>query len=140
MRKTICKATGCCRLVEPPNKYCIEHQSLERAELERRKVFYAKGRSNDWSVLYNSPRWKVLRAQKLKENPCCEICGAEATEVHHIKPHNGDLEVFYDSDNLMSICHACHARETQKESEQRKKLTEEQRRRRKEIERRKLWY
>ena len=140
MRKTICKATNCCRLVIPPNKYCPEHQSLERAEQERKKVFYAKGNHNAWPQMYNSPRWKALRQAKLREQPFCEICGAEATEVHHIHPHNGDVDVFYDYDNLMSICHSCHAKETQKESEQRKKLTEEERRRRRDIERRKLWY
>lgn len=132
MRKTICKATGCCRLVEPPNKYCIEHQALERAELERRKNYYVNARHNVWASMYNSPKWKTLRQTKLRDNPFCEICGAEATEVHHIHPHNGDLDLFYDYDNLMSICHSCHAKETQKESEERKKKRE------KDI--RKLWY
>ena len=132
MKKTICKATGCCRLVEPPNKYCIEHQSLERAELERSRYYYPNARHNAWSVLYNSPKWKALRAQKLREEPFCQICGAEATEVHHIQPHNGDTELFYDSANLMSICHSCHVKETQKESEERKRQRNETKR--------KLWY
>ena len=132
MRKTICKATGCCRLVEPPHKYCIEHQSLERAEQERRKNYYTTARHNVWATLYNSPKWKALRQAKLGANPLCEKCGAEATEVHHIVPHDGDPELFYDSDNLMSICHSCHAKETQKESEERKRKRERQTRQ--------LWY
>ena len=82
--------------------------------------------------MYNSPKWKTLRQTKLRDNPFCEICGAEATEVHHIHPHNGDLDLFYDYDNLMSICHSCHAKETQKESEERKKKREKERGR--------LWY
>ena len=121
MKKTICKVAGCCRLAIPPHKYCLEHQAQERAELERGQVYYAKARHNVWATMYASPKWKTLRSEKLRANPYCEKCGAEATEVHHIVPHNGDLELFYDYDNLMSICHACHVRETQKESEARKK-------------------
>lgn len=132
MRKTICKATGCCRLAEPPYKYCTEHQALERAELERSRVYYATARHNVWANMYNSPKWKTLRQTKLRDCPLCEICGAEATEVHHIKPHNGDLELFYDYDNLMSICHDCHVKETQRESVERKKDMN--------AKRRKLWY
>ena len=134
MRKIICKATGCCRLVDPTtgHKYCVEHQSLERAELERRKNFYVTARHNAWSTMYASPKWKALRDAKLREEPYCQICGAPATEVHHIQPHNGDPELFYDSGNLMSICHSCHVKETQKESEERK--------RKREVQRRQLWY
>ena len=134
MRKIICRAIGCCRLVDPStgHKYCVEHQTLERLDQEEKKVFYPNARHNVWANLYNSPRWKALRDAKLKEDPLCEICGAEATEVHHIQPHNGDPAVFFDSGNLMSICHTCHARETQKESESRKRL--------KNVQNRKLWY
>ena len=134
MRKIICKATGCCRLVDPStgHKYCYEHQSLERDELERKKVFYPTARHNVWANLYNSPKWKVMRAQQLKEQPFCEICGAEATEVHHTIPHNGDPNIFFDSSILMSICHSCHTKETQKESEVRKQRHDKQIR--------KLWY
>lgn len=125
MRMKICKAAGCCRLVpmDSGHKYCIEHQSLERAELERRKNYYHKAGHNLWYELYNLPEWKTLRSQKLREQPCCEMCGAPATEVHHMRPHNGDRDLFLDYDNLMSICHSCHVRETQKESIGRRKRT-----------------
>ncbi len=124
MRMRICKATGCTRLVDfdSGHKYCTEHQALERAELERRKVYYHKARHNQWYELYNLPEWKTLRAQKLKEQPYCEVCGAPATEVHHLQPHNGDKYLFLCYDNLASICHSCHVRETQKESVERSRM------------------
>ena len=136
--KRICKATGCCRLVDPStgHKYCLEHQALERKEQEERmknRPFYPHARHNAWPQLYNSPKWKTLRAKKFEDNPLCEICGAPATEVHHIRAHNGDPDLFYDYDNLMSICHSSHVRETQKESEERKKNYTKR-------DRRKLWY
>ena len=67
--KRICKATGCCRLVDPStgHKYCVEHQALERKEIEERKMqrpFYPNARHNVWPHLYNSPKWKTLRANR----------------------------------------------------------------------------
>lgn len=70
--------------------------------------------------LINSARWKKLRIEKLKSNPVCEECAAHgistlATEVHHIKPVEsvaGELamsRLMFDSNNLQSLCHACHA-------------------------------
>jgi len=139
MRKRICKAPGCCRLVDMDKGevYCIEHKALGRAELERRRLNHApyeNARHNAWPEMYNSPKWKAIRQAKLKEQPFCEICGLEATEVHHRTPHNGNWALFLDWDNLMSICHECHLKETQKESRERQKQ------RRLEKERGHIWY
>ena len=117
MLKVVCKAPGCSRLVDPRmGKYCIEHQALEARdrELRSRGVHY-------WDDMYNSPRWKELRARQLKEDPYCQICGNKATEVHHVTPHRGDWDLFLDPQNLISICHDCHQRETQKEISERKR-------------------
>lgn len=32
----------------------------------------------------------------------------DALIVHHKTPHRGDLSLFYDADNLMVVCKACH--------------------------------
>ena len=119
MLRRKCKATGCCRYRMEGSDYCVEHQNLTRRDEERCKPFYVNsGRNNQ--RLYMSARWKSMRTEKLKEIPYCEKCGAEATEVHHVIPPNGDEDLFYDRTNLMSICHRCHAIETQRESEERK--------------------
>ena len=134
MRKIICKQPGCCRTIDPStgHKYCPEHQAQERAELERRKLYFKDAQHGRWDEMYGSMKWKALRASKLEEQPLCEICGEKATEVHHIVPHNGNWILFMDYDNLMSICHTCHVIETQKESVTRKKELER--------DKRKLWY
>lgn len=139
MRKRICKATGCCRLVDMDKGevYCIEHQALAARDREARANRYKpyeNAQHGRWDEMYNSPRWKTLRKNKLESEPFCEICGALATEVHHRVPHNGDWDLFLDSNNLMSICHECHLIETQKESVQRRKEHERDKARRK------LWY
>lgn len=142
MRKIICKQPGCFRTIDPESghKYCPEHQAQERAELERRKVYYKDARHGQWSEMYGSPKWKALRDGKLKDEPHCEICGEPATEVHHRVPHNGNWELFLDWDNLMSICHSCHVRQTQKESVVRQQETAQERKREREVRNRKLWY
>ena len=138
MRKSICAAPGCCRLVDKDKgeRYCIEHRFMERSrqEADRVKTPYQNARHNAWPEMYNSPKWKALRKGKLEADPFCEICGMEATEVHHRIPHNGNWALFLDWDNLMSICHECHLKETQKES------IERQRQRQKDKQRGRLWY
>ena len=129
--KKICKAPGCTRLCDMGKSYCIEHQSLEFKDREKRGA-YQTAQHGRWDEMYNSPKWRKLRAEKLRQCPQCEKCGAPATEVHHVLPHNGDWDLFLDTDNLMSICHACHLKETQRESNIRKRQKAEQRR--------KIWY
>lgn len=50
--------------------------------------------------------WKSLRAQVLREEPCCRLCGAPSTVVDHIIPRaEGGGEA---RDNLRGLCDACH--------------------------------
>ena len=138
MRKRICKAPGCCRLVDMDKGelYCIEHKSLEARDRENRarRRPYESAAHGRWDEMYASPKWKTLRKNKLESDPFCEMCGALATEVHHITPHNGDWDLFLDPGNLMSICHECHLKETQKESVARREQRERDKARGK------LWY
>lgn len=75
--------------------------------------------------IYNTPRWKNLRAAKVRANPLCEVCLAAdrvkpTKEVHHIKPLDIGLEqidleqIAYDWDNLLSCCVECHKAEHMK--------------------------
>lgn len=70
--------------------------------------------------LINTTRWRVLRAKALSTRPLCEVClKAErvtpATEVHHIRPvestsdYSAMTSLAYDPNNLLCLCHACHA-------------------------------
>ena len=129
--KKICKAPGCTRLCDMGKSYCIEHQSLEFKDREKRGA-YQTAQHGRWDEMYNSPKWRKLRAEKLRQCPECEICSAPATEVHHIQAHNGDWTLFLDYYNLMSICHECHLKQTQRESVERKRQKAEAKR--------KLWY
>ncbi len=63
--------------------------------------------------LYKTARWHRLRDAQLAAEPLCRFCLAiedvtEATVCDHIEPHRGQLDLFYDPDNLQSLCAPCH--------------------------------
>lgn len=71
--------------------------------------------------IYQSKKWKELRAAKLIENPLCEVCLAHgiitpAEDVHHIRSPfdfsdiNEVNALAYDYKNLKSICKQCHGK------------------------------
>ena len=53
-----------------------------------------------------APGWPLRRAEHLAAYPLCAICGAAATDVHHV---SREPEV------LQSLCHSCHATITGRE-------------------------
>ena len=79
------------------------------------------GKRKERMVIYNSTRWRALRAAKLRDNPLCEMCEKEgivkpADDVHHIQSFmstsNPDVRrvLAFDYDNLMSLCDECHSK------------------------------
>jgi 5-methylcytosine-specific restriction protein A len=63
--------------------------------------------------LYNKQRWKRLRAWHRQREPLCRTCKARglvvpAQVVDHIMQHNGDERLFFDPENLQSLCKPCH--------------------------------
>ncbi|WP_278244315.1 HNH endonuclease [Caldisalinibacter kiritimatiensis] len=56
----------------------------------------------------------------LVKQPLCVECEKNgeltpATVVDHIVPHHGDEALFWNEDNLQSLCKLCHDRKTAKE-------------------------
>lgn len=85
---------------QPKQKYDNYH------DVERRKI-------------YDSDRWRRLRAWKYVCNPLCEMCLKEnktvpAEDIHHIVSFMSTDDpvqrtfLAYDYDNLMSLCKTCH--------------------------------
>lgn len=72
-----------------------------------------------WHYLYNRKSWKELRLDHLAKEPLCVFCQKEgkltpATVVDHITPHKGNLDLFFDDDNLQSLCKLHHDSAKQK--------------------------
>lgn len=51
--------------------------------------------------------YKIIKEKYLKDNPKCEICKCEATEIHHKNGRNG--ERLNDTNYFMSICRYDHS-------------------------------
>jgi len=73
------------------------------AKAEYRKAF---------SALYGR-RWRNARLEHLTQHPFCVFCEQQgmtrqATELDHIIPHKGNLELFWDESNWQGLCHDHH--------------------------------
>lgn len=65
------------------------------------------------AVLYNLSKWKRLREIKLNTNPVCEVCNSSFNlEIDHICDHNNNETLFFDIDNLQTLCHEHHSKKT----------------------------
>lgn len=67
---------------------------------------------------YNTPEWQTLRTKQLFKAPLCAFCHSEgrvypADTVDHIRPHKGDYGLFFDENNLQSLCRHHHDSEKQ---------------------------
>lgn len=49
-----------------------------------------------------------MRLSHLTRAPFCARCGQFATVAHHKVEPKGDATLFYNPDNLESLCVACH--------------------------------
>ena len=54
-----------------------------------------------------------MRYHQLSNHPLCAMCAklgkiTPATIADHIKAHRGDEELFFDGENLQSLCKTCH--------------------------------
>ena len=105
--KRLCKHPGCNQLID--TTYCSTHQQLH---IQKRRDYDINSRQSyhDW---YSCKRWRLLRMHWLKCNPLCVECSKNhrlvpATVVDHIVPHKGKQSMFYDTNNLQSLCKQCH--------------------------------
>jgi 5-methylcytosine-specific restriction protein A len=94
-------------------RYCEQHKDMVRKQYgrdadRRRGSAYQRGYDGDW---------KEYRLRYLAEHPLCVICEREgrlspASVVDHIKPHRGDMKLFWDPKNHQALCKMHHDRKT----------------------------
>jgi len=99
--KRPCRHPGCPRVSE--EVYCEEHRNLYARENAAARGYDAK--------------WRRARARFLRDNPLCCKCMRNgrftpATVVDHIKPHRGDMVLFWDRSNWQPLCKSCHDEKT----------------------------
>jgi 5-methylcytosine-specific restriction protein A len=98
----VCKMKGCHNLTRNVSGYCDEHLKG-----------YTKEKGNKTpDPLYVSSQWRKVRRLHLEEFPLCQRCMDQgrvtpATMVHHKQEVKAGGDPFA-TDNLESICLACH--------------------------------
>jgi 5-methylcytosine-specific restriction protein A len=66
---------------------------------------------------YYDHRWRKARLRFLEAHPLCAECRrrgylTQATEVDHIRPHEGNYELFWDETNWQPLCNKHHSAKT----------------------------
>ena len=99
-----CGKPGCVKLVRG-KRFCAAHTR--------------ETRSGSYAQRAGVPRadWEAVRRSVLAANPFCAAClqrgeHTASCVVDHIRPHKGDLALFFDSANLQALCKRCHDRKT----------------------------
>lgn len=60
---------------------------------------------------YNSTAWRRVRESHLRLEPLCRYClpaSVPGYAVDHIVPHRGDVDLFFDPENLQTLCLTHH--------------------------------
>lgn len=98
------------------------------ADAQQRRQFDARRRAEKpWRAWYGTPQWKKLRAHQLRQEPLCRMCKdmsriVAASVADHKIPHKGDAALFFDAQNLQSLC-ATHHNSTKARDEARGRVT-----------------
>lgn len=76
-------------------------------------MVHPKNEKRWWLKWYKTAAWQRLRARQLRREPLCRMCRARkeitaATVADHIRPHRGDMQLFFDENNLQSLCAPDH--------------------------------
>jgi 5-methylcytosine-specific restriction enzyme A len=100
-----CSQPGCPAIATAGGR-CAAHQRPER----KGSWGADRDRPNASERGYNDPGERRNRARFLKYNPACAVCGALATEAHHIVPKAEGGTGHWE--NLQALCKSCHSRIT----------------------------
>jgi len=101
-----------------PPRFCSAPGCKNLVRRGRCRVHSTDGLLN--LAAWRHPVWG-LRAQVLREQPFCAGPGctraltSRDAEVDHIRPHDGDMRLFLDRQNVQGLCKACHTRKTRAE-------------------------
>ena len=57
--------------------------------------------------LYDT-RWTKYRFRFLHHNPKCYCCPQDSSVVDHVRPHKGDIDLFWNITNHIPLCQVCH--------------------------------
>ncbi|TIX27737.1 HNH endonuclease [Mesorhizobium sp.] len=85
-----------------------ERCACQIARDRERKARFDRTRPNARRRGY-SREWEKARASFLIAHPMCRYCPAPSNVVDHIKPHRGNMTVFWNKANWQPLCTPCHS-------------------------------
>ncbi|WP_423252268.1 HNH endonuclease [Vibrio vulnificus] len=120
--RSICSAPSC-KQIAVGNGRCNRHQHKPKTHPKEQN---SRSSTTVYDHIYQSTKWRKLRARKAKDSPLCEHCLTyniikPVDVVDHVKPLLDYPELAYVFSNLQSLCHQCHNEKTAKEAAERKK-------------------
>ena len=114
--RRLCCHIGCTRFRLEGSDFCERHQA-DQVERDRRRQEHSwkffENRQRVDCDFYNTSRWRTERKRFLTIHQYCQMCGDEATEIHHDyqnKDYLTDEEMFFNEDRWIPLCHRCHTR------------------------------
>src|SRR5262249_41237655 len=105
---TPCTQPGCRALVRRGGR-------CARCRIQRSE----KARTSSGGLIYDTVRWRAIRARLLAEEPWCRMCRTKgiftiARQLDHIIPLDAGGDPWPRS-NLQPLCDACHGAKTYRE-------------------------
>ena len=97
---------GCQELTA--GRYCPEHERQAQREYDAKRE-----REEPWRAWIHSTRWRDAIEGFKAKHPLCAECErhGRVTPVYlvdHIRPHEGNYDLFWDEANWQSMCNPCH--------------------------------
>lgn len=84
---------------------------------KKRKTKPERRRNQDGRNRYYLARWSRLRAYVLaRDNHICQVCGDFGNHADHKVPWEDDDTLFWDQDNVQTLCAPCHTLKTRREN------------------------
>ena len=102
-----CRYPLCSNKADKGSSYCKIHKKIME-----------KQRSTPTERGYDY-KWQKFRKEYLKKNPFCVVCLnkgklIQAKVIDHIVPHKGNERLFWDENNMQTLCIRCHNKKTGK--------------------------
>jgi len=94
-------------------RFRIKHGELCPCEKQRKEAHDAR-RASAAARGYDAA-WRKLRAEHLRRQPNCVVCGRPGKVVDHIKPVRTYPELRLDPRNLQTMCVSCHSSVAQRQ-------------------------
>lgn len=100
------------KLRSTPTRLRQSSQRLKNGDSWRSDKPTANARGYDY-------QWQKARAGFLALHPLCVMCTAAgvvtaACVVDHVRPHRGDMVIFWDVGNWQALCRKCHSMHKQR--------------------------